>query len=131
MRARKGELVGDGVAAVVDEGGVVDNVAGGDVIVAVDRVVGVVGAIYLVVLAFDMANDIVDFGGVDTVVVAAVDAIAAVDRVVGVIGAVYFEMLAVDVVGVTAVVDGGVDGRDEGGWCAGGISKDMCTTRSV
>ena len=71
------DMVGDAVATV-ENGGVADNVAGGDVIVAVDRVVGV---IYLVVLAVDMANDSVEFGGVDTVAVAAVDAIAAVDRV--------------------------------------------------
>ena len=98
MRARKGELVGDGAA-------------GGDVIVTVDRVVGVVGAIYLVVLAVDTVGDVVVFRGVDTGVV------AAVDRVVSLVGAPHFEVMAVDMVGdvVAAVENGGVADNVAGG----------------
>ena len=104
MRARKGELMGDGVVAVVDEEGVADTVAARDVVVAGDRVVSVVGAPYLEMMAVDVVGDVVDPGGVDTGVV------AVVDRVVSIVGAPYLEVMAVDMVGdvVAAVDNGGV-----------------------
>ena len=69
----KRELEIDGVVAVVNNRVVANNAAVGDVIAAVDRVIDVVGTIYLGVLAVDVVGNVVDVGGVVAVIDGVVD----------------------------------------------------------